>query len=616
MLTQITAKFYLYLHRKNLRSILLFSFIFISIIPIVLLQFISYYRLTNNFSENIDSLSQININRTKDNLELLLSSYEDILYQIYTDDELIAQLASMDKDLYLRPVIVNQIRRRLQALSNIKEWIEAISIITVDGNVVFYDRISGSYTVSSWLGSIGMTLDDIYSLGIGTNNTVILPTHSTKTIAKSYYLFHFMHRIIDYKNIERENGIVILTINEELLSAACNSENLEYSFGFIVDNNGNIISYPDKTKIGSSLPGYNNASVINKNSLYFSVLAKESNFQEKYTSIYLSDQLKNWNVMLVVDQSKFHSEVRYHTINTLVIGILLCILTSLVIFAITSMLSRSLEKVTIAMKNAEYGNLSTSINENDIFPIELKIIAKAFNSMMERMIILIEQINIASSNQRDAEIKALEAQINPHFLYNILDNINWMAVENEQYEISKMIVALAKMLRYSINQSNKMVTLEEDISWVEQYISFQQIRFKNNFKYTITIDPSLLKNKIYKLMLQPFIENAIIHGFKNRDENLLQISIWSEKSLFIQILDNGNGIEPELLKKIKVLGEKNSNEEEKSKIDEYHIGLTNAIGRMKMYYGNNVCFRIESQKNMGTKVSIIITENRDENCSS
>jgi two-component system sensor histidine kinase YesM len=551
--------------------------------------------LTNDYKKNIDRLFQLNVNRTRDNLEILLSSYEDILYQVYTDDELIIQLARIDNDPYLRPVNINQIRRRLQALSNIKDWIEAITIITSGNNVIYYDRISASFTISSWLGSVDMTRDDIYASGISSYSTIILPTHSTNTIAKPNYLFHLLHRIIDYRNIEREIGIVVLTINEEFLSIVCNSEKSDNSFVFIVDKAGRIISYPDKTKIGT----------------------QENSLQKNYTTIYISESLKDWKVVLAVDQGRFHSGARYQAINVLAIGLVLLILTSIVILIITSMLSRSLWKVTKAMKQAEDGNLSASINENDIFPMELKDIAKAFNSMMERILALIKQIDISFSRKRDAEIRALEAQINPHFLYNILDNINWIVIEKEQYEISKMIVSLAKMMRYSIDRSNETVTLEDDISWLKQYINLQKIRFKNNFDCIIDVDSSLLHIKIYKLILQPFIENAIIHGFKNRSNNLLQISIWAEEKIFIKIQDNGNGIRPEIFQKIKSLTMGISDVyNEGFQANENHIGLTNAISRIRMYYGDNACVQIESKQDEGTIVTIVLTRINNENCSS
>jgi len=604
MLYRTALKVNNFLHTKSLRSILLFSFLFISIIPIVLLQFISYNRLIMNFKDNIDRLSLIDVNRTRDNLEILLASYEDILYQVYTDDELIARLTDIDRNPFLHPVYINQIRRQLQLLCNIKDYIEAITIITKSGGIIFYDKISGSYTNSSWLGSVSLTQDEILSYGMSDYNTKILPTHSTTRFAVTHYIFHLIHRIIDYKDIENDIGIVVLTLNEEILSVICNTGKTALSFGFIADSTNSIISYPDKSRIGTQM---DNANIYN-------IFNYENNIQKKNISVYVSEPLKNWKIYSIVNQTNFNKEVRYQIMNGILLGIIILIITGVIVITVTDLLSKSLKKVTNAMKQAENGNLSISINKNDIFPVEINTIAEAFNVMMNRILLLVDQIKISSAHQRDAEVKALEAQINPHFLYNILDNINWMAVEKEQYEISEMIVSLAKILRYSINQSNKIVKLRDEISWIKQYLYLQQIRFKNNFRYTLDIDDSLLEIKIYKLIFQPFIENTIIHGFKNRNNNILDISIKAGENIIIKIKDNGNGIKPDALDKIQSLCARyNDSQEEGFGSNEDHLGFANAIGRIKMYYGNKADIQIESRQNEGTVITIqlrgVINEN-------
>ena len=121
-------------------------------------------------------------------------------------------------------------------------------------------------------------------------------------------------------------------------------------------------------------------------------------------------------------------------------------------------------------------------------------------------------------SRRDAEIRALEAQINPHFLYNTLDSINWMAIEREQYDISRMVRNLGVILRYSINKSNQMTSMEEVADWLEKYVSLQQMRFNQSFRFELNIEERAKKVMIHKLLLQPFVENSIIHGFKGMEK--------------------------------------------------------------------------------------------------
>lgn len=582
---------YRVLQTKSLRSILIFSFIFISVVPIIFLQFVSYRRITLNFEENINHLSQINVNQIGKNLEQFLASYEDLLYQLYTSDDLISVLKEIDANPDLIPLNINIIRNILRLMIYAKEGIESITIISGSGNVIFYDRISGSYTDSSWLGRNGLTEKKVFDFGIADFNTRIIPTHVIHDRTKLYYLFHMTHRMIDYKNINKETGVVILTINEDILYSICNAETTEGSYTYIIDDAGYIISHPDKAKIGT------------RN-------AEPDNAAEKHTGVYTSGTIRNWNVVSVVDQSSFYNESALQLQSLLFVGILLLLLTSIIIIMITVLLSRSIHTVTTAMKQAKEGNLYVSVKEYNIFPLEIQTIAKAFNTMMEQTARLVEEIKAVSIKQRDTEIKALEAQINPHFLYNILDSINWMALEKNHFEISGMIVSLAKILRYSINNSNKIVTLREEIDWMKQYIHLQQIQYKNSFDYIINVDETLLDMKIHKMILQPFIENSINHGLKNRDgkeRNMLYINIWREEEIFIKIQDNGQGIEPELLKKIQVFSEQvffpdkhiKDNDEEDDK-----IGMKNAMGRIVMYYGTNASIQVTSVLNEGTTVVI------------
>jgi two-component system sensor histidine kinase YesM len=583
---------YRFLQTKSLRSILIFSFIFVSAIPIIFLQIVSYRRMALNFEDNINRLSQINVNQTRNNLEQILSSYEDVLYQLYTDDNLILSLKEIDTDAELIPLNMPNMRNTLRSMIYAKEEVESITIISRGGNIIFYDRISGSYTDSSWLGENGLAEQSVYDVGIEDFQTKIIPTHEVRDRTESHYLFHLTHRMIDYRNINEEIGVVVLTINENLLCAMSNAEATENSFAFIVDDSGLIISHPDKNKIATREAGYDDV-------------------QKKNIGVYISDAMRNWKIISVIDQSFFYDESRTQVWRFLFVGIFLLLLTSFIIITVTILLSRSINTVTSAMKQAEDGNLNVSIKANKIFPQEIQTIAKDFNAMMEQTANLVEEIKTVSVKQRDTEIKALEAQINPHFLYNVLDSISWMALEKNEFEISGMIVSLAKILRYSINKSNKIVSLRDETDWLKQYIHLQQIRYKNNFDYIIDVDESLLDMKIHKMILQPFIENAINHGLKNREgkeKNIFHIAIWQEDEICIKIQDNGKGIETELLQKIQRFAEQcfasAVNKNEVAEMEDNKIGMENAMRRIAMYYGEAASVQVDSKLDEGTTVII------------
>ena len=201
------------------------------------------------------------------------------------------------------------------------------------------------------------------------------------------------------------------------------------------------------------------------------------------------------------------------------------------------------------------------------------------------------------------EIRALEAQINPHFLYNTLDSINWMAIDKEEYEISRMVRNLGVILRYSVDKSNKMATVAEMADWLEKYVSLQRMRFNDAFTCEIHVQPGTEKLYIHKLLLQPFVENAILHGFKEIEYGgILRVDVMlseSRNELDIIIEDNGKGIP-------RRIAETFNDPERACRDDKSSIGLHNAFSRMRMYYGDSASWNVSSIPEVGTVITLKI----------
>ena len=218
-------------------------------------------------------------------------------------------------------------------------------------------------------------------------------------------------------------------------------------------------------------------------------------------------------------------------------------------------------------------------------------------------ITLIAEVSEAKDKQKDAEIRALEAQINPHFLYNTLDSINWMAIEKEEYGISRMLRNLGVILRYSVNRSNQMVSVTEVADWLEKYISLQQMRFNQSFRFELNVAEAAGSVRIYKLLLQPFVENAVIHGFKGMEKGgVLRVDIFlsdTGERLNIIIEDNGKGMPREMAESFNV-------REQAVRDEGGSIGLHNAFARMDMYYGREAVWNVNSIEGMGTVITLTL----------
>ena len=206
---------------------------------------------------------------------------------------------------------------------------------------------------------------------------------------------------------------------------------------------------------------------------------------------------------------------------------------------------------------------------------------------------------------------ALEAQLNPHFLYNTLDTINWIAIGRKEFEISRAITALAVILRYGIDNSNGIVTIREEYEWLKQYLFLQQTRLKDGFESSIEIPPELMEMKVHKLLIQPFVENSFIHGFENiKRIPVLKISmeLQQQNRLRILIEDNGKGMPEE------IIGQMNKGIFQESG-DKNQIGLKNAMYRISLYYEDQAEIQVESREDAYTRIYItlpVITEGDEE----
>lgn len=589
--------------KTSLRSRLILAFVVTSILPIIIVNLFSYYNTSGIVKDNVKELTGANLKQTKTSLDVWLDSYEDILFQVYTDDNIVELVDKINRkeDLIISK---NQLRRTLRGLFYTKEYIKSISIITEDDNVIFYDLLTGSTTKNSWLQNMGMTQQELYDEVSSDNQTHVISTHEADVFAGEHnYLFHLGHRIINYKKTEAQLGIVVVSIDEQLLKNICSGDGVDdNSMNFIVDENGKIVSYAEDGQLGLQIKGWGKTKEQKERSCQ-DFLEEQHIFPGEYVTVStIHDDKFNWDIVNVSNQNEVISRLKAQ--QQILISIMAVSLAALIIMIVylTRKLTGSLKNVAEAMKRAGSGEMSTRVEEDLLRPAEVETIAEQFNSMLEKLGESMEKEKQANEKQKDAEIAALEAQINPHFLYNTLDTINWMAIEKDEFEISSAINALAGILRYGIDNSNGTVTIKEEVDWLNQYLFLQQTRLKNTFECEVHVEPEVMGYEIHKLLFQPFVENAIIHGFEGVQRThrlVIHINTYEEDGLKIEIYDNGKGI-PQLIVEQMNQGNFVINAGKK------HIGMGNAYGRLRMYYGDKADVKIESKEDEFTKVIIIL----------
>jgi two-component system sensor histidine kinase YesM len=595
--------------KKSLRQQLIGAFLITSITPLILLTFLSYFNSTNLLKQNIDKLIDNNLQQTVGSLGVWLESYEDLLYQLYTDDNLVVLVDKINRNEDVA-LSVNQMRRTMRAIQDSKDYIESITIITKSEKMISTDVLNQVTTGNSWMSSFSLSQQELYSDISSNNLTHYYPTEFAATFAnQKHYLFHMAHRIIDYKDIMKQSGVVIVSINEKLLNQVCSGGEIQTDpskgFNFIVDENGRIISFYDQEYLSNQITKKDNNKSIRQDD-YKNYINSLGIFENRNIEIHIkTDENLGWDIVNVSDQSQVINGLNTQRRTIVIIFACSILILAMIIFSMMIRLTRSIDIVVNTIRKTGSGNMKVSVPIDEKMPSEIEIIASTYNTTVEQLRVSISKEKKAIKKQKDAEIAALEAQINPHFLYNTLDTVNWMAIDKDEYEISNAISSLAMILRYAIDRSNQIVTVKDEIEWLKKYIYLQQTRLKNTFQCNVHVEPQILNEKIHKLLLQPFVENAIIHGFEGeKGPHYLTISIEHKNSeMTIRLQDNGKGMKKQLIDMFNagdfsVDGQKS------------HIGIMNAISRIQMYYGEKAKVHISSVLNQGTIVEIHIATER------
>lgn len=591
--------------KKSLKTQLLQAFLVTSIIPIILVNLFLYKNTSKIVNDNASDWIHENLKQTRSSLEVWLESYEDILFQVYTDDNVVELIDKINQGEDVS-VCKNQLRRMLHGFFYTKDYIKSISVVTANGTLVFYDLITGSSTKNSWIDDFDLTREELYQEISANNATHVFSTQKAIEFgADTYYLFHLGHRIIDYRNVGKDLGIVIVSVDEELLNYVCsNEEETETTYHFIVDEKGEVVSFPNQELLCEKVIEWSDDETIRQQRYEEWLHEKDDS---KTVNFVYSEKFK-WDIVNVSSQKatiqRLHSQQR---VMVTVLGVALGA-AAIMIWILIQRLAGSMQNMVSVMQKAGKGELRSRVKIEENMSGEMETIAMEFNHMLERLSRSLENEREANTRQREAEIAALEAQINPHFLYNLLDTINWMAIDREEYEISNSISALAYILRYGIDNSNGIVSVREECEWLKKYLFLQQTRLKYAFQCEMHMEPEVMECKIHKLLLQPFVENAILHGFEGVERTyFLSLSMKKEESgIHIEIYDNGKGIPKELVEQMN-RGFFPKTEEKN------HIGMENAMTRIHMYYGDEGKVQIDSKYGEWTKIFIKIPLGTEKN---
>ena len=369
-------------------------------------------------------------------------------------------------------------------------------------------------------------------------------------------------------------GIVIIDVSYKFIEDYINGLSLgKDGYVYILSADGTIIYHPDKNVLENmSIPDSDKATMYS-------------------TSVLDSD----WTLYGVVSRENLKL-LQDNLLRTLFIAIAVTILFSIIIGSVIShFLSSPIIELTKIMMKADETWEHIEIKSSRVN--EVNSLAKEYNHLIDRIKLLTENIAKKESLRREFEIKALQSQINPHFLYNTLDTILWLAELNQSKEVVKVTSALGKMLRISLRLGKDFIPLEVELEHTISYLNIQKVRYEELLQYSITGDNSLLDMYVPKLIIQPIVENAIYHGIRGKKaRGHIDINYRLENEfLIIDIIDDGIGFDVEK-KDAKVFDEQRN--------ISGGIGMNNVLSRIKILCGEKYGFEIDAKVGKGTKISL------------
>ena len=387
-------------------------------------------------------------------------------------------------------------------------------------------------------------------------------------------------------------GLILLDIRHDIIQSSINGVTIgEKGFVFVMDQEDNIVYTPV------------NGIVYRVNPKWVKAMEPMS-VQIQGGSYQIRSELSpytGWRTVGVFSMDEVMSSV-----NPIVYILFTCVIISLVLVVIVSFkfsrtLTNPIFKLKRLMKQAESGDLTVRFNfqHND----EIGELGQSFNHMIARIDQLIQMVYVEQENKRTAEMKSLQEQIKPHFLYNTLDTISWMARDYDAEDIVRLVDALTNMFRIGLSHGKDIITVKEEITHVSNYLYIQKIRYKDKLNYVIHVDESLYAIEVPKLILQPLVENAIYHGVKaKRGGGTITITGVPEgENLVFTVQDNGAGMPQEKVEEL------NRRMSERSVLDEKKsFGLFYIRERIQLCYGKGYGVHVESTLGEGTRVTITL----------
>lgn len=589
----------------SIRNRLLFSFLALLLLPVITLGVIGPLIFSRSIETQVIDHTLRMISQVDKNLEYLVVNLEKLsslleatpsIHQFFMPPEEAAQKGSPQG-----PQVSAQTSALafMDACLKTHKEIAGILLISADDRILtsHYTRITRDpLTLEPWyLKAVGSTQAvSIFSRPIGRNIRSQLGYGSDDVVS-------IVKPIRDPAHFNRVAGAILIDLRLESIQELLADSSLgRDGYLYISDQNGELVFAPVNQTIYRIAPRQLQGSEGRTLRRYG---------QEVFQILYKRSSYTGWTTAGVFSVQSVLREVSFIRLYALIVGSFTVFLAILLSVFFASSIALPVEKLRSLMKQAETGDFSIRFTENR--EDEIGQLGHSFNRMIEEISNLIDQVYQEQQRKRETELRVLQEQIKPHFLYNTLDTIQWMAQEHGARDIVDMVSALTQLFRVGLSKGQEMIPLREEFRHVESYLFIQKIRYEDKFDYTISIDAGLEQLRLLKVILQPLVENAIYHGIKERrGKGHIQVSAVREgNDILLTVEDDGIGMPADKLAQLQE--ELSSSRELRTEshkdwgeLGHIGFGARNVHERIFLNFGPGYGITYSSTWGLGTRVTI------------
>jgi two-component system sensor histidine kinase YesM len=563
------------------------------LIPLVLIGFLSYKNSESIIKENStdysrDILHMIRL-RLDDHVNNLIQISQDLLYEekVYealksdsnTNDPLKIYESQASINSYLKMMVIS------------RPEIKSLCIYSDDGKIFYQDdntRAAGSRNEIPYRNMLEQARKNR-----GKPSLYIV---SDESRVKEIYMIRLIYDRDDFLEL----GLLVMHVRKEILDQVYQGLTGNLSNIMMLSSDMKLIASRDYSDIpvmtgllSDSIEGYMGEKIDKNTGLFVSYITQEST---------------GWKIVSYVSL-----DVLYRDANTLKYNIIMLCIVAVVVLAVVTLviavnIVKPINKLVNGMKKVQSGE---DIRIEEDREDEFGFLQRAFNEMSGEIHHLVNWVYREQLTRKEAELKALQSQINPHFLFNTLEAINWMAQLNNVPEISETVSNLSELMEASIGRDDRLITIEEEVRYADKYISLQKRRFGDKIELIKNIQPDIQDLKIPRLLIQPLIENAVYHGIeRNRGKGVINLNAFRDKEgcVCVEVIDNGVGMDPDELAVLnaKLAMDNDTYFKKLGGKKRTSIGIENVNRRIKLFYGEDYGLKMESRVGEYTKAAIRI----------